>query len=159
MDPVGPASPAGATTAADRTADLVTTLNNRNVVDTRDGLTRRYQVVQTLEELLGRWSDGLTPVSTSAQVGRAGAAATDAGHVTGSTEANTNTAAGNDTARKARPVIICFGSYRLGVHNPTADIDALALCPPHCTRSDFFGSLVALLEKDEHATDLHPVPG
>ncbi|KAG5187219.1 Poly(A) polymerase central domain-containing protein [Tribonema minus] len=33
-----------------------------------------------------------------------------------------------------------FGSYRLGVHTPDADIDCLLLCPRHCTCQDFFGS-------------------
>lgn len=147
MDPVGPAS-AGV-------ADLITTLKKRNVFDTREGLARRHQVVKALEELLGRWSDGLAPVSTSAQVRRTGAAATDAGNA-----ADTGTTPDSDmNPHKARPVIICFGSYRLGVHKTTADIDALALCPPHCTRADFFGSLVTQLRNDENATDLHPVPG
>lgn len=121
------------------TADLVATLTRRNVFDTPEGLARRYQVVEILEDLLGRWSDRLTPVSTTAQV-RA------------STDKN------QETPQKARPVIICFGSYRLGVHNPTADIDALALCPPHVTRADFFGSWVTMLEEDDNVEDLHPVP-
>ena len=127
------------------TADLVATLTRRNVFDTPEGLARRYQVVETLEDLLGRWSDRLAPVTTSPQVGAA---------VTNAT-ADKN----QETPQKARPVIICFGSYRLGVHNPTADIDALALCPPHCTRADFFGSWVTLLEEDDNVEDLHPVPG
>lgn len=56
-------------------------------------------------------------------------------------------------------VALCtFGSYRLGVHRPDADIDALALCPPHCTRTDFFSSLVKLLQCDSSVSDLHPVP-
>ena len=131
-------------TGAASTADLVETLTRRNVFDTPEGLARRYQVVQTLEDLLGRWSDGLTPVTTSPQVGAA---------------VTTATADKNQETPQARPVIICFGSYRLGVHNPTADIDALALCPPHCTRADFFGSWVTLLEEDDNVEDLHPVPG
>lgn len=55
-------------------------------------------------------------------------------------------------------VALCtFGSYRLGVHRPDADIDALALCPPHCTRTDFFSSLVQLLQSDPSISDLHPI--
>ena len=58
---------------------------------------------------------------------------------------------------RGRVAVISFGSYRLGVHNPSADIDALALAPPHCTREDFFASLVQMLDDDERVTDLHPV--
>ena len=51
-----------------------------------------------------------------------------------------------------------FGSYRLGVHHPDADVDVLALCPIYCTRSSFFKDMVALLERDESVTELHPIP-
>jgi len=54
--------------------------------------------------------------------------------------------------------LICFGSYRLGVHRPSSDMDVLALCPPHCTRADFFTYLVDRLRRDNRVTDLHPIP-
>jgi len=59
---------------------------------------------------------------------------------------------------KSKVALISFGSFRLGVQSVDADIDALALCPPHVTRGDFFTSLVKVLGDDGRVTDLHPVP-
>ncbi|KAJ8598435.1 hypothetical protein CTAYLR_006845 [Chrysophaeum taylorii] len=39
-----------------------------------------------------------------------------------------------------------FGSVRLNVHTPDADIDVVLITPRHCSRGAFFGSLVARLE-------------
>lgn len=69
----------------------------------------------------------------------------------------------NSTSNHAVPnhtVHVCtFGSYRLGVHNATSDIDVLCLTPTYVTRQDFFTSLVQMLHREEDiVTDLQPVP-
>ena len=41
-----------------------------------------------------------------------------------------------------------FGSFRLDVHTPDADIDVVLVAPRHCTRAAFFDTLVAALAAD-----------
>eukprot|EP00635_Sarcinochrysidales_sp_CCMP3193_P011928 CAMPEP_0118899326 /NCGR_PEP_ID=MMETSP1166-20130328/5934_1 /TAXON_ID=1104430 /ORGANISM="Chrysoreinhardia sp, Strain CCMP3193" /LENGTH=359 /DNA_ID=CAMNT_0006838453 /DNA_START=108 /DNA_END=1184 /DNA_ORIENTATION=+ len=41
-----------------------------------------------------------------------------------------------------------FGSVRLDVHTPDADIDVVLISPRHCSRAAFFGSLVQRLEAE-----------
>lgn len=53
--------------------------------------------------------------------------------------------------------IYTFGSYRLGVHNKGADIDALCVAPRHVDRSDYFTSFVELLKKQPEVTELRAV--
>jgi poly(A) polymerase len=58
----------------------------------------------------------------------------------------------------ARVALISFGSYRLRVHKPDADMDLLALCPTHCSRHAFFTSLVERLKSDDaNVKDVHPI--
>uniref|UniRef100_A0A914HHP5 Poly(A) polymerase n=1 Tax=Globodera rostochiensis TaxID=31243 RepID=A0A914HHP5_GLORO len=53
--------------------------------------------------------------------------------------------------------LFTFGSYRLGVHTPGADIDSLCVVPRHIERTDFFSSFYQLLKEDEKTADLHKV--
>ncbi|OQS04135.1 hypothetical protein THRCLA_20964, partial [Thraustotheca clavata] len=51
-----------------------------------------------------------------------------------------------------------FGSYRMGVHSPEADIDTLCLMPKHCIRSSFFTSFPGRLKLHPAVTSVQSVP-
>lgn len=53
--------------------------------------------------------------------------------------------------------IYTFGSYRLGVHNRGADIDALCVVPKHIDRSDYFSSFLEYLRALPEVTDLRSI--
>jgi len=55
---------------------------------------------------------------------------------------------------EANAKIFTFGSYRLGVHGPGADVDTLCVGPVHLTHTDFFDSLYKKLEKVPAITEL-----
>ena len=49
------------------------------------------------------------------------------------------------------------GSYRLGVHNRNADIDALCVAPRHVNREDYFTSFLEILTDMKEVTELRAV--
>ncbi|XP_008775817.1 nuclear poly(A) polymerase 4-like [Phoenix dactylifera] len=58
----------------------------------------------------------------------------------------------------ANAIIFTFGSYRLGVHGPGTDIDALCVGPSYVNQEDFFTILHDILAGMEEVTELQPVP-
>ncbi|XP_047324209.1 nuclear poly(A) polymerase 4-like isoform X2 [Impatiens glandulifera] len=59
----------------------------------------------------------------------------------------------------ANAVMLTFGSYRLGVHGPGADMDTLCVGPSYVNREeDFFIVLHDMLAEMEEVTELQPVP-
>jgi len=61
-------------------------------------------------------------------------------------------------AKDAGAKLFTFGSYRLGVNPPGADIDTLCVIPRNVERSDFFTSLYEILQKHTEVTKLTAVP-
>jgi poly(A) polymerase Pap1 len=111
------------------THKLLETLRNLGVYDTEEGLLHRQTVLERLQEVLNLWAQSVAPES-----------------------------ANQNKWHRPRVALISFGSYRLGVHHPDADIDVLALSPPTCSRDEFFTSLVQMLKDKDGVTDLHPIP-
>mmetsp|Transcript_13502 Transcript_13502/g.19075 ORF Transcript_13502/g.19075 Transcript_13502/m.19075 type:complete len:659 (+) Transcript_13502:69-2045(+) len=150
--PVQIIQPQPSPNAPDLTHNLLECLEHLNLYDSPQGLEQRRHALSALQELLNRWASqlALKPI-----------------------DANTTQLPPHDmsqqqhqpqhlqTANKwqrPRVALISFGSYRLGVHKPHADMDLLALSPPNCSRIDFFSSLVKLLRADPRVNNVHPIP-
>jgi poly(A) polymerase len=57
-------------------------------------------------------------------------------------------------AESAGGKIFPFGSYRLGVYGPGADIDALCVVPKHVSRDDFFDAFEGMLRDTDGVTEV-----
>ncbi|EJK71816.1 hypothetical protein THAOC_06705 [Thalassiosira oceanica] len=114
-------------------SSLLDVCTARNLIESEDGTARRKKAMRKLQRMLQDWSGSLVK-GKKAKKARA-------------------KAAGAETP----PILLSFGSYRLGVHTPDADVDCLVLAPRHATRDDFFGSWVRILKQKKGVEDLHPV--
>lgn len=62
-----------------------------------------------------------------------------------------------EMASKLGGRIHTFGSYRLGVHSPGADIDALCIAPRNVTREEFFTMFTEVLKKHPEVTECRAI--
>lgn len=62
-----------------------------------------------------------------------------------------------DTVHRLGGRIHTFGSYRLGVQMPGADIDALCVAPRNVTREEFFTLFTELLKKQTEVTECRAI--
>ncbi|KAM7267701.1 hypothetical protein ACFE04_009867 [Oxalis oulophora] len=106
-------------------------LQNAGLYETREGAVDREEVLGRLDQIVKNWVKTISRAK----------------------------GLNEQLVEEANAKIFTFGSYRLGVHGPGADIDTLCVGPTHATREeDFFGELFRMLSEMPEVTELHPVP-
>ncbi|KAL2235045.1 UNVERIFIED_CONTAM: Nuclear poly(A) polymerase 1 [Sesamum indicum] len=111
--------------------DLEKFLGNAALCECREEAIRREEVLGSLNKIVKTWIKNVSRAK---------------GH-------------SDSTVRHANAKIFTFGSYRLGVHGPGADIDTLCVGPKYADRNeDFFGGLQKMLSEIPEVQELHAVP-
>ncbi|KAI3463296.1 hypothetical protein Pfo_019959 [Paulownia fortunei] len=114
-----------------RTRDLEKFLMDSGLYESAEETAKREEVLDRLKQIVKDWVKELTRLK-------------------GYTD---------QMVEDANAVIFTFGSYRLGVHGPGADIDTLCVGPSYVSREeDFFYVLHNILAEMEEVTELQPVP-
>ena len=114
----------------ERTKELIQAMEPHNVFETEAELNHRMEVLAKLNGLVKKWIRDLSLEKNMPPV--------VAEHVGGN--------------------VFTFGSYRLGVHNRGADIDALCVAPRHISRDDYFNTFYEVLKTQPEVSDLRAVP-
>ncbi|XP_059641519.1 nuclear poly(A) polymerase 4-like [Cornus florida] len=127
-----PISLAGPTKAdIRRSLDLEKFLVNAGLFESKEEAAKREEVLGRLKQIVRDWVKQLT-------------------RLRGYTD---------QMVEDANAVIFTFGSYRLGVDGPGADIDTLCVGPSYVNREeDFFFILHNILANLQEVTELQPVP-
>ncbi|PSS07392.1 Nuclear poly(A) polymerase [Actinidia chinensis var. chinensis] len=114
-----------------RTFELEKVLVNAGIYESKEEAAKRDEVLDRIREIVKAWVKQLTRLK---------------GYT-------------NKMVEEANAVICTFGSYRLGVHDPGADIDTLCVGPSYVNREeDFFFVLHNILAEMEEVTELQPIP-
>ena len=117
------------------TNSLIEICNTRQLIESPTGTQKRQRVLNDLDNMLVAWSESLMPGSPNY----------DSCLISPMRD------------KSAATTLLSFGSYRLGVHTPDADVDCLVLAPPHVCRLDFFTSFVDVMKANARITELHPI--
>jgi poly(A) polymerase len=127
-----PISMAGPTVAdLKRTQKLEKFLADSGLYESKEEASKREEVLHRLREIVKSWVKQLTRLK-------------------GYTD---------QMVEDANAVIVTFGSYRLGVHGPGADLDTLCIGPSYVNREeDFFYTLHGILACIDEVTELQPIP-
>ncbi|XP_008798549.1 nuclear poly(A) polymerase 4-like [Phoenix dactylifera] len=127
-----PISTAGPTEAdLQRTKELEKFLLDSGLYESKEEAAKREEILREIDKIVKNWVKQLT-------------------RQRGYTD---------QMVEDANAVIFTFGSYRLGVHGPGADIDTLCVGPSYVNREeDFFIILHAILAEMDEVTELQPVP-
>ncbi|XP_066321556.1 nuclear poly(A) polymerase 4-like isoform X2 [Miscanthus floridulus] len=127
-----PLSLAGPTLAdLQRTAELEKFLVEAGLYEGKEESAKREDVLSEIGQIVKEWVKQLTSKKGYAE----------------------------QLVEQANAVLFTFGSYRLGVHGPEADIDTLCVGPSYVNREgDFFVTLHGILAEKEEVTELQPVP-
>ncbi|XP_028778938.1 nuclear poly(A) polymerase 4-like isoform X2 [Neltuma alba] len=127
-----PISMAGPTAAdLQRTLELEKFLGRSGLYESKEEAAKREEVLHRLGQIVKDWVKQLT-------------------RLRGYTD---------QMVEDANAVIFTFGSYRLGVHGPGADIDTLCVGPSYVNREeDFFFVLHDILANMDEVSELQPVP-
>ncbi|XP_015694152.1 nuclear poly(A) polymerase 4 isoform X3 [Oryza brachyantha] len=127
--PISLAGPAEAD--LQKTAELEKFLVEASLYESPEESARREEVLKELDKIVKDWVKHLT---------------SQRGYT-------------DQMVEEANAVLFTFGSYRLGVHGPGADVDTLCVGPSYVNREeDFFIVLHDILAQTEEVTELQPVP-
>ncbi|XP_042007957.1 nuclear poly(A) polymerase 1-like [Salvia splendens] len=114
-----------------KTRDLGKFLVDAGLYESRDEAIKREEVLGRLDQIVKTWVKNVSRIR---------------GY-------------NGSVIQEANAKIFTFGSYRLGVHGPGADIDTLCVGPKYATRNeDFFGELHRMLSEMPEVQELHSVP-
>ncbi|XP_019430308.1 PREDICTED: nuclear poly(A) polymerase 4-like isoform X1 [Lupinus angustifolius] len=114
-----------------KTKELEKFLANSGIYETKDQAAKREEVLHRLGQVVKGWVKQITRLRRYT----------------------------DQMVEDANAVIMTFGSYRLGVHGPGADLDTLCIGPSYVNREeDFFFTLHDILANMEEVTELQPVP-
>ncbi|XP_031119750.1 nuclear poly(A) polymerase 4-like [Ipomoea triloba] len=114
-----------------RTKELEKFLEDSGLYESAEETAKREHVLSRLKQILKDWVKGLTRLRGYS----------------------------DQVVEDANAVLYTFGSYRLGVHGPGADIDALCVGPSYVNREeDFFFILHKIFAGMKEVTELRSVP-